>query len=126
MAIFLLKEENAVMEKDQLLKMFGERVHHFRKLHGMTQSVLAEAAELTIEQISKIERGKSRTRIETAQRIAHALKVDLYQLFVFSEISTKPENKLLNQLADELSSLDDSVLEYLLPIIEGAKKLSGK
>jgi|GEM_PF-1177574 len=119
---FVRKGDNRDMEKETLLKSFGDRVRTFRKKRGFTQSKLSDAAGVTIEQISKIERGKSRTRIETAYRIATGLGVDVHELYVFDEHAEQP-NPILAQITDELVEQDDKTLEYVLQVIKGIEKV---
>jgi len=69
------------MKQSDILKEFGLRVQFLRKEKGLTQAELAEKIERTEDTISNIERGISSTRIETAARIAEALKVQLSDLF---------------------------------------------
>lgn len=109
------------MEKEELLKLFGDKVRFFRKKKGFTQSQLSDLANITIEQISKIERGVSRTRIETAQNIASGLCVELHELFVIDG-ENKP-NPLIEEINDHLINQDDKTLNYVLELIKGLEKV---
>lgn len=56
-------------------------VRALRRERGLTLEALAAQANLTKSYVSKIERGQSSPSIAVAMRIAHALNVDVGQLF---------------------------------------------
>jgi transcriptional regulator with XRE-family HTH domain len=52
----------------------GDRIRELRKRRGMTQRELAEAADLSLSAVKKIEQGTlGQLRLETAHRLAVAL-----------------------------------------------------
>ncbi len=53
----------------------GERIRLFRQAHGYSQLRLAQAAGITQDAISEIERDLREPLLGTAARIAHALNV---------------------------------------------------
>jgi len=50
---------------------------------GLSQEVLANDADIPINQVGRIERGEINTTISTANAIAKALKIELSELFRF-------------------------------------------
>ncbi len=62
---------------------FGQQVRELRRVQGITQEYLANAAGLTTESISNIERGIFGPRFENIERLAQALNVDVKNLFEF-------------------------------------------
>ena len=72
---------NAVMA--HLKRRFGRRLKSLRTGRGLTQEQLADATELSIESISKMERGIFGPRFDNLQKIASALNVDVMDLFDF-------------------------------------------
>jgi transcriptional regulator with XRE-family HTH domain len=64
---------------------FGVRLRMLRLRRGLSQFDLSELAEVSEEQLSKIERGKSWTGEVTCALLARALAVPLVSLFDFSE-----------------------------------------
>jgi len=64
---------------------FGQQVRELRRIQGITQENLANAAGLTTESISNIERGIFGPRFENIEKLAEALSVDVKQLFDFAE-----------------------------------------
>ena len=74
-------------------KKFGVRLFQLRSEAGMTQAELAEKANLSIDSISRIERGERAPSFESLERIAAALGTDPVQLLNF-------EGKELQTLAE--------------------------
>ena len=72
---------NAVMA--HLKRRFGRRLKSLRTGRGLTQEQLADATELSIESISKMERGIFGPRFDILQKIASAINVDVMDLFDF-------------------------------------------
>lgn len=64
---------------------FGQQVRELRRIQGITQESLANAAGLTTESISNIERGIFGPRFENIEKLAEALGVDVKKLFDFPE-----------------------------------------
>jgi len=64
---------------------FGQQVRELRRIQGITQESLANAAGLTTESISNIERGIFGPRFENIEKLAEALDVDVKTLFDFPE-----------------------------------------
>jgi transcriptional regulator with XRE-family HTH domain len=58
---------------EKQLKVFGANVRRLRNEGGITQEQLAEAADLNIRTIQKIEAGQTNILITTAARIQKAL-----------------------------------------------------
>jgi DNA-binding XRE family transcriptional regulator len=70
-----------VMEEVYLL--IGKRVKYLRRLRNLTQSELAEKADLSVNYISQIETGVASPTIKTLLVVAQALDVELKELFDF-------------------------------------------
>lgn len=54
---------------------FGEVLRRFREMAGLSQRTLASRAGLSEEFVSSLERGKRKPRVESARRLAQALRV---------------------------------------------------
>ena len=84
------------------IKKIGEKLYSFRKLNGMTQAELAEAARVSDRTYADIERGTVNMRTETLLSICEALHitpdevltdcspVELHQDEVFARLSLCP------------------------------------
>lgn len=64
-----------------LADQVGSKVKELRERRGMTQSRLAEAAGMTSDEVSRIERGVREPRFGTLERLADALGVAVAELF---------------------------------------------
>ena len=59
----------------------GARIRLFRKVRGLSQQALAEAAGVTFQQIQKYERGANRVSASMLARIAKTLGVPVSEMF---------------------------------------------
>lgn len=59
----------------------GARIRLLRKMRGLSQQALAEAAGVTFQQIQKYERGANRVSASMLVRIAGALEAPVAELF---------------------------------------------
>lgn len=65
-----------------IISVFSENVRKYRMRNNISQEVLAEKAGLHRTYISAIECGRRSIALENIQRIADALEVETYLLFV--------------------------------------------
>lgn len=65
-----------------IVKIFAYNVKKYRVLRGISQEALAEKARLHRTYISAIEREKRSISLENIQKIADALEIDTYLLFI--------------------------------------------
>jgi transcriptional regulator with XRE-family HTH domain len=68
-------------QKSSITERFGERVRELRKARGLSQEVLAELSDLDRTYISGIERGVRNVALRNIEALAHALGVELVELF---------------------------------------------
>jgi transcriptional regulator with XRE-family HTH domain len=59
----------------------GARIRLFRKMRGLSQQALADAAGVTFQQIQKYERGANRVSASMLHRIAETLHAPVAELF---------------------------------------------
>lgn len=59
----------------------GARIRLLRKVRGLSQQALAEAAGVTFQQIQKYERGANRVSASMLSRIATTLKAPVSEMF---------------------------------------------
>ena len=103
------------MGDEKLLKEVGVRIHARRKELGLTQEVLAERMEVSVQMISNVELGKKAIRPEnlvklcgvldtSADYILRGIRADFEAVgFMkkYARLSTENQ-KLLEQLVDNL------------------------
>jgi transcriptional regulator with XRE-family HTH domain len=67
----------------ELRNKFGKRLRKIRRDRDMTQEQLAEAVGVTMEFISRMERGHHGPSFDTLQKIAEVLEVEVNEFFQF-------------------------------------------
>ncbi len=85
----------------------GARIRLLRKVRGMSQQALAEAAGVTFQQIQKYERGANRVSASMLSRIAATLQAPVSEMF--GEAS--PASGAIDEVAGLLS--EPGALELL-------------
>lgn len=85
----------------------GARIRLLRKVRGLSQQALAEAAGVTFQQIQKYERGANRVSASMLTRIAKTLGVPVAEMF--------GENSASSGAVDEVAALlaEPGALELL-------------
>lgn len=75
-------------------KKFGAHLFQLRKQSGLTQATLAAKTELSVDLISRIERGERAPSLESIEKLSNSLKISLSELFNFDgqEIAVLSEN----------------------------------
>lgn len=68
-----------------IVKVFGTNLRKYRTEQGLSQEKFAEKCGLHRTYISDIERFQRSIALENVQRIADALEVDAYKLFLDQE-----------------------------------------
>lgn len=89
----------------------GKKIKEIRMKKGMTQKKLGELCGIADANIRKYENGKQNPKIETLQKIANALDVDIWELTLpLYENNPLDESK---QLSAFLSYLDTLGYEFI-------------
>lgn len=70
----------------EICKEFGKNVKKYRKALGISQEKLADLSGLHRTYISNVERGLRSISLGNIQKIANALEIEIYKLFIFNEI----------------------------------------
>ena len=71
---------------DELKKQFGTRLRVLRSQKQMTQEELAAAAQISVDFLSLIERGRSSPSFANLEKLAQAIKVPVHELFNFDDL----------------------------------------
>ncbi len=75
-------QENSV---GSLKRKFGKRLRHLRMQKGLTQEQLAEAAGLSVDFISNLERSVNAPSFETLERLSEVFHLEIRDLFDFTK-----------------------------------------
>jgi transcriptional regulator with XRE-family HTH domain len=99
-------------------------VRNARRAKGITQGALADAADLSQDMISRIERCKTSASLETIEQIAEALGVPVDELFT-GEISSGTERRrqALHHIYTRLSRFNDDQVIAIQGIVDNIANL---
>lgn len=70
-------------------KKLGKRIQSIRKSKGFTQEKLAELIDIEPPSLSYIETGKFSPSVETLQRLANVLQVNIWEFYYFESVGNK-------------------------------------
>lgn len=90
---------------DTIKVLLGRRIRELRKAKKLTQEELAEKVGIGTPNISYFETGKFSPAIETLQKIAEALEVEIYELYMFNPL--KSTDEIRKELIEALNSSDN-------------------
>src|ERR1051325_8811565 len=85
----------------------GARIRLLRKVRGLSQQALAEAAGVTFQQIQKYERGANRVSASMLSRVADPLEAPVAEMFG----ETSPASGAIDEVAGLLA--EPGALELL-------------
>lgn len=115
----------------ELAKEMGKRVKEIRKAAKLTQEKLAEKTGLSVEYVSRIERGLAQPSFRTVDLMADALNVtakdfwDFKAPIAFKDKKTEARQKkdYLDAISSELKGMEVRELTVVYNVVKG---LSGK
>jgi transcriptional regulator with XRE-family HTH domain len=88
----------------ELREIFGRNVKLYRSRRNWSQADLAEYANISINFLGDIERGKKWPHPDTLTKIADALEIKVYELFLEEDISINPKTQnLMNRFVKDVS-----------------------
>ena len=87
---------------ERLAQVFGRRLRTLRRAAGMTQEELGRVAAIDYKHVSGLERGVNVPSFEAIERLARALKVDYYELFLPSRVDVGRDDQALRLLVREV------------------------
>jgi transcriptional regulator with XRE-family HTH domain len=104
------------MEEKELRTVFGENIKKFRNRRGWNQLLLAEKLDISANFLSEIETGKGWISPLTLAKLAKALEIEVFELFMPVLPATTDQNELetekMRRFAKDLTlALDASTTE---------------
>ncbi len=106
----------------------GARIRLLRKMRGLSQQALAEAAGVTFQQIQKYERGSNRVSASMLYKAATAMAVPVYYFFDgFAEDgqgapAPAPPLPVDGAIAQEIAALGPEVQEGFKNLVEALSR----
>ena len=74
-----------VIKIDEIDKKVGLNIRLGRVKRGISQEILADMAGIARSTMGIIERGEQSPSLQTVAKVANALQLDIYKLFLFEE-----------------------------------------
>lgn len=74
-----------VIKTDEIDKKVGLNIRLERVKRGISQEILADMAGIARSTMGIIERGEQSPSLQTVAKVANALQIDMYKLFLFEE-----------------------------------------
>lgn len=106
------------MDDKQLLIRLGKKIREIRKSKKISQMDLAYSVNMSMNTISYIELGKIAPKVDTLNKIANVLKVNILELFLFSNINIKPNNTKFDGIFKKLEQCDSKIINKISDIID--------
>ncbi len=109
---------------NELLINLGARIRDIRKSQGLSQEVLAEKSDTTPHYIGQIERAQTNVSINTLQKIALALGVNINDFFSFlppAKILTK-KDQLISEIISLVKNEDEEKVKITYGILKDILK----
>ena len=102
---------------NKLDSQIGERVRTYRKLAQLTQDQLSAKAELSVHYLSRIETGMGTASLDSLNRIAQALGVQIGELFQFHQGQPHEAKELIQQITRLLKRQRPEALRMIRNLI---------
>lgn len=106
---------------DKPKKLLGKRIRHLRNMKGMTQQKLGDKAGFSYKYLGAIERGEKNPSTDNLAKVAAALEVELYELFVF-EHETEDTNELKKKIDEMLKDVSKKEFGTIYRVIKAILK----
>ena len=104
---------------DNIRETFAKNLRENRRKCGLTQAQLAEKAEVSTHYIALIELARNIPRVDTIERLAKALNVEIYELFI---VPLSPVMEMKKFQESILAELRDIVKESVDEAFEQERK----
>ncbi|HHT9115754.1 MAG: helix-turn-helix transcriptional regulator [Planctomycetes bacterium] len=97
-------------------KLFGVRIKEIRKTRGLSQEQLSGKIDIDPKHLSRIESGRSFPSLDTLEKLANALQVEVKDFFEFAHEAknTRELKEIINNL---LKEVDDERLRLAVKVL---------
>jgi len=101
------------MIEQELKKTLGKNIKFLRFRRRLSQLDLAEDACISVTFLSNIERGNNFPQAGTLCQLAHALKVEVWELFKGEGASDKQEKTIVDRISDDFVKQVNLTIEMI-------------
>ncbi|MDR1279162.1 MAG: helix-turn-helix transcriptional regulator [Treponema sp.] len=102
---------------ERLGEILAKNMKKYRRKCGISQAQLAENVDVSTHHIGMIELARNFPTLDLVERIANALDIEIYQLFLEPHSPNEELEQLRQEIRDDMKQLLNDFLE---------KNLSGK
>ncbi len=99
------------MTDNSIRQTLAQNIKKFRETRNISQADLAFEAGISIPFLSDIERGNKWPSAETISKIAQALKIKPFQLFVPNLNQTEENKALIENIINEISVAQNEAIK---------------
>ena len=99
----------------EIKKLLGKRIREVRILRNLTHEDLSELTDIGASSISKIESGHFHPTDENLEKIAKALKIEPYKLYMFNH--QKDTRELIEDLENILKCATDDEIKLVHRVV---------
>ncbi|MCK8600146.1 helix-turn-helix domain-containing protein [Desulfoferrobacter suflitae] len=85
---------------------FGKRIRKLREQLGLTQTQLAEKANLSVKHLGEFERGRGNPTFATIENLAEALHVSPVEMFAYDQERLSAE-EIRTEIHEMIDTIDD-------------------
>lgn len=96
--------------------LLGARIKELRKIKGLSQEGLSEKVDIDPKHLSRIEVGRGFPSLDTLEKIANVLKVELKDFFEFAHYEAKSAKDLIKTLENLAKETDEDKLRLLVKV----------
>lgn len=105
------------MKDKELQKYIGNKIREIRKSKKISQLDLAYSINMSMNTVSYIELGKIASKIDTLNKIANVLNVDISTFFP-NKTNINQEDEVFKEITKKLKKLDNTKLLKINKILE--------
>jgi transcriptional regulator with XRE-family HTH domain len=93
-----------------LAEIFSKNLKENRRKRGLTQAGLAEKVDVSTHHIGMIEMCRNYPTLDLVERIAGALDIEIYELFITPHAPNKELQTLRQEIKDDMKQLLEEFL----------------
>lgn len=97
-------------------KLLGVRIKEIRKTRGLSQEQLSGKIDIDPKHLSRLEVGRSFPSLDTLEKLANALQVDLRDFFEFTH-EAKNTKELKEIISNLLKEVDEERLRLAVKVL---------
>jgi transcriptional regulator with XRE-family HTH domain len=120
---FIIEYQSMREKKAKIQEAFAQNLRESRRKCGFTQVQLAEKAEISTNYLAMVELARYIPRVEIIERLADALNIEIYELFIVP-LSPAMELKKINESI--VADIEDIVMKSVDKAFEKERKRQKK